>query len=147
MTNKETYTKKVQKQMEKYQEKISKIDDLLKDSKASGKAALLSQQNTLKDKFKEGEKMLKKIESSTEEGFENIKESAVEIFDEVKDAFHEFSHFLSLNQLSHAKDEIVDYGNEKLDDVQALVKNHPLTVAACAVGIGFIIGAYLTRSK
>ena len=71
----------------------------------------------------------------------------MEVFDNVKDAFYDFSNFLTMEQLYRTKDEIIDYGNDKLDEVEKLIKERPLTVAACAIGIGFLIGVLLTRSK
>jgi len=147
MSKKEDYIKQAEKQMDKYKDKISKIDNLLENTKASGKSELLAQRENLKDKFDQAEQMLKKIKSGSEENYEKIKENAAEIFDNVKEAFHEFSSFLTMEQLYRTKDEIVDYGNEKLDEVQSFVKERPLTVAAWAMGIGFIIGTLFTRSK
>jgi len=147
MNTKESYTKKVQKQMDKYKDKLSKIDDSLKNTKSKGRAELLSQRDNLQEKFDEAEKMLKKVSSSSEEAYEKIKENAVEVFENVQDAFHEFSSFLSMEQLYRTKDEIIDYGSDKLDEAEKLIKERPLTVAACAIGIGFLIGAFLTRSK
>ncbi|MBS0271835.1 MAG: DUF883 family protein [Proteobacteria bacterium] len=130
-----------------YKEKISKIDDLLKKYKLNNRDQLLLQRDSLKDKLDQGEKMLKKVKSSSEENYEQIKESALEVFDNVKEAFHDFSNVLSLEHLNHAKDEIVDYSNEKLDEMHTLIKKHPLTMAAWAVGVGFIIGTLFMRSK
>ena len=147
MSTKDDYIKQAQKNMDKYKDKISKIDNLLEKYKSEGNSDLLAQRENLKDKFDQAEKMLKKITSSSEENYEKIKESAAEVFDNVKEAFHDFSSFLTIEQLSRAKDEIVDFGNEKLDEVQSFIKKRPLTIAAWAVGIGFLIVTLLTRSK
>ena len=147
MNTKQSYTNQVQKQMDKYKDKLSKIDDLLKNTKSKGRSELVSQRENLQDKFDEAEKMLKKVSSSSEETYEKIKENAVEIFENVRDAFHDFSSFLTMEQLYRTKDEIIDYGHDKLDEAEKLIKERPLTVAACAMGIGFLIGAFLTRPK
>lgn len=147
MNTKESYTKKVQQQMDKYKDKLSKIDDLLKNSQSKSKSELLSQRENLQEKFDEAEKMLKKVMSSSEENYEKIKENAIEIFENVQEAFHEFSSFLTIEQLYRAKDEIIDYGGDKLDEAERFIKNRPLTVAACALGIGFLLGTILMRSK
>ncbi|OJW50236.1 MAG: hypothetical protein BGO67_02600 [Alphaproteobacteria bacterium 41-28] len=147
MNGKENYIKQVQENMGKYKDKLSKIDELLESYKSNNKPKFLAQRNTLKDKFDQAEQMLKEITSSSEEDVEKIKENAGEIFDNLKEAFHEFSSFLTIEQLSRTKDEIVNFSNEKLDEVQNFIKEHPLTVAAWTVGIGFLIGALLTRSK
>lgn len=147
MNTKQNYINQVQKQMDKYKDKLSKIDDLLKSTKSKEKSELLSQRENLQDKFDEAEKMLKKVSSSSEEAYEKIKDNATEIFENVKDAFHDFSHFLTMAHLYRTKDEIVDYGSDKLDEAEKLIKERPLMAAACAIGIGFLIGTLLTRSK
>lgn len=147
MSTKENYMKQIQDQMEKYKNKLSKIDELLKNSKSKGRSELLDQRKNLQEKFDEAEDMVKKISNSSEEAYEKIKENAVEVFDSVKEAFQDFSSFCSLNHLQEAKDEMIELGSEKLDEIESLIKNRPLTAAACAMGIGFLIGALLTRSK
>lgn len=147
MNTKQNYINQVQKQMDKYTDKLSKIDDLLKSTKSKGRSELLSQRENLQDKFDSAEKMLKKVSSSSEEDYEKIKDNAVGVFENVKDAFHDFSNFFTLEQLYHTKDEIIDYGNDKLNEVEKFIKERPLTVAVCAVGIGFLVGAILARSK
>ncbi len=147
MNTKESYTKQVQSQMDKYQDKLSKIDDLLKSTKSKGRSELMSQRESLRDKFDEAEKMLKKVSSSSEEAYEKIKDNAVEIYENVRDAFHDFSSYLTMEQLYRTKDEIIDYGHDKLEEAEKLIKERPLTVAACAIGVGFMIGVFLTRSK
>lgn len=147
MSDKEDYTKKIQKNMDKYKDKISRIDHFLGNAKANGREALLSQRDSLKEKLTDGEKMLQKVQSSSEDGYEKIKESAAEVFEELQAAFHEFSNFLTMEQLYRTQDELIEFGNEKIEDVQELVKNNPLTILACAIGVGFLVGTLLTRSK
>lgn len=127
--------------------KINFLDELLESYKSNSKPKFLAQRNTLKDKFDQAEQMFKEITSFSEENVEKIKENAGEIFDNLKEAFHEFSSFLTMEQLSRTKDEIVNFSNEKLDEVQNFIKEHPLNVAAWTMGIGFLIGTLLTRSK
>lgn len=147
MSTRENYTKQIQNQLIEYKDKLSKIDDLLKNSKSKRRAELLTQRKTLQDKFDEAEQMLKKVTAASEENYEKIKETAVEVFDNVKEAFQDFSSFLSLDHLYETKDEIIDYGEEKLDEIETLIKNRPLTATVCALSIGFLIGTLLTRSK
>lgn len=147
MTKKEEYIKKIEESMKKYKDKISKIDSALENYKADNKSDLLAQSENLKEKFEQGEQMLKEIRSATEEKYETIQEKAAEVFESVKEAFNEFSNFLTMEQLSRTKDEIMDLGSEKLEEVQSFIKNHPLTMAAWAMGIGFLVGTLFTRSK
>lgn len=147
MNMKENYTNQAQKQMDKYKDKLFKIDDLLKSPQSRGRSALVSQRENLQGKFDEAEKVLKQISSSSEETFEKTKDSAVEIFENLRDAFQDFSSFTTIEQLYRTKDEILDYSQDKLDEAQKLIKERPLMVAACAIGLGFLIGVLLTRSK
>jgi ElaB/YqjD/DUF883 family membrane-anchored ribosome-binding protein len=147
MNPKEHYTKQVQNQMEKYKDKLSKIDDLLNNTNSQRRSELLSQRENLQDKFDKAEKILKEITASSDENYEKIKDKAVEVFDDVKEAFHEFSSFLTMEQLYRTKEEIIDFSNDKLEEIETFVKKRPITIAACAIGIGFLIGTLLTRSK
>ena len=147
MDTKEAYIKQVEKQMESYQNKINKIDDILKNYKSDNKSEILAHRKDLSERFEQAENMLKKIKSSSAEGYEEIKEEAKEIFTHVKDALQEFSSSLSLDRLSRVKEEVVEFGSEKIDEMQELMKKHPITVAAWAISIGFIIGTLFTRSK
>ena len=147
MNTKKDYIEQIQNDIDKYKDKISKIDILLENYNSNNKSELLDHRKNLKDKFEKAESMLEKIKSGGEEEYEKIKGEASEVFDGVKEAFHEFSSFLTIEQLYRAKDEIIDYGNEKLDEAQELLKQHPLTAAASALTLGFVIGSLFTRSK
>ncbi len=147
MAKKEDYIKEIEASMEKYKGKISKIDNLLENYKAENKSDLIAQRQNLKEKFEQGEKMLKQIKSSSEESYEKIRESAGEVFEGIKDAFYELSHFLTMDQLSRTKDEMIDLGNEKVEEIQNFIKDHPLATATWAMGIGFLVGTLYTRSK
>lgn len=147
MRTKQEYIEQIQNNIDKYKDKISKIDKLLENYNPNNKSELLNHRKNLKNKFEKAEGMLEKVKSAGEEEYEKIKEEASEVFDGIKEAFHEFSSFLTIEELYHVKDEIVDYGNEKLDEAQELLKQHPLTAAASALTLGFIIGSFFTRSK
>lgn len=147
MSTKKDYIKQTQKTMDKYNDKISKIDTFLKNYKGENRSELLTHRKDLTDKLGQAEKVFKDVQSSSEDSYEKIKESATEIFENVKEAFHEFSSFLTMEQLTQAKDEIIDLSNEKLEDVQGFIKERPITAAAWAMGIGFVIGILLTRTK
>jgi len=147
MKTKEDYIEQIQKNIDKYKDKISKTDKLLENYHSNNKSELLDHRKNLKNKFEKAEGMLEKIKFAGEKEYEQIKEEASEVFDGIKEAFHEFSSFLTIEQLYHAKDEIIDYGNEKLDEAQELLKQHPLAAAASALTLGFIIGSLFTRSK
>lgn len=147
MNKKDKYIKDLQIKMKKYKHKILEIDAQMKQKRFRDKPDLLSESKSLKEKFKQAEHIFKKLSSASQENFEEIKESSVEIFDALKEAFRDFSSLLTMDQVYHTKDDIVEYGNEKVAEVEKYIKKKPLVSAACALGIGFLIGKILTRSK
>lgn len=147
MSTQEQYIKSFEQKMKKYTDKIAKIDSQLKSYKANNKAKLLSGREELKEKFKEGEAIYKKLKSSTKANFEEIKESAADTLDSLSDAFQEFSHLMTMDQLHYVKDEIAAYGTDKVIQAEDYIKRHPLEAAGWAFGLGFVVGLLLTRSK
>ena len=47
----------------------------------------------------------------------------------------------------NAKNEIVHYGAERAHDLEDKIKSNPFTTAAIALGVGFVVGDILSRSK
>ena len=147
MSAKDTYIKQLEKNLDKYKNKISKIEDLVENYKGSNRKELLNQKAELQEKFDDGKKMLKQIQGASEKEYETMKESAATLFESIKDAFYDFSHYLTLDQFSRTKKELTDLGNQTLDEAQALVKQNPLSVAAGALSLGFILGVLFARCK
>lgn len=147
MAEKDAYTKQLEKSLENYKNKISKIEDFIENYKGSNRRELLDHKDELQAKFEEGKKMLKQIQGSSEKEYETMKESAATLFESIKDAFYDFSHYLTLDQFSRTKKELADLGNQTLDEAEALVKQNPLSVAAGALSLGFILGMLFARSK
>ncbi len=147
MSKRDTYINQAQKNLENYKNKISKIEDLLESYKGNNKRDLLDQKDVLQEKYEEGKNMLKQIQSASEKEYENMKEGAVNIFEGIKDAFYDFSHYLTLDQFSRTKKELMQLGNQTLDEAQDVIKHHPLTIAAGALSLGFIVGTLFARSK
>ncbi len=146
MDKKDKYIKKIESNLKKYKDKISKIDSIMTDYKSSDRKHLLSESKNIKEKLKSAEGLFEKLKNSSQQNYEEIKESSSEVFDAVNDAFGEFSTLLTMDQLNHVKEDIVDYGHDKIFQIEDCIKKNPLTCAAYALGIGFLIGI-LTRSK
>lgn len=147
MQTKEKYLKDLESKMKVYKNKILEIDGLLKKSKFHNKSHLVLGNKALKDKFKQAENIFHKLKSSSKENFEEIRDSTSDIFESLKQALNDFTHLISMDEIYHAKDDIIDYGSEKISEVEDYMKKKPITCAAWAFGIGFLIGTYLTRSK
>lgn len=147
MDKKEKFIKKTESTLEKYKNKISKIDTLLANYKSADKAQLVSESKKIKENLKKADVAFKKLQSSSQDTFEEIKEYSLDILEKLDDSFDEFSTHFTIDQLHHYKDEIANYGCEKMNQAQDYIKKNPLTCAAYALGIGFIIGKILGRSK
>lgn len=147
MENKEKYIKNLESNMKRYQEKIASIDSLLKGYKAHNKDHLMAGRDDFKKKLKKAEDIYKKLKSSSKENYDEIKSASLDAFDALKEASHDFSGLLTIDQLYHAKDEITEYGCEKVNQVENYIKQKPLTCAAWAFGVGVLLGTFLTRSK
>lgn len=147
MTKKEKYIEDIGNKIEKYKDKLSDVDKLMKSYKAHNKVQLEKERQNLKEKYREAEAIFKKLKSSSQTNFEDIKESSTHIFEALKEAFDDFSDLLTLERLYHVKEEVVDYGNEKVSEVQEYIKKKPLTCAAIALGVGYLLGTLCKRSK
>jgi hypothetical protein len=147
MDKNEKFLKDIESNLKKYKGKIAKIDDLLSNYKSSDKAYLVTQSKKIKDTLKKAEVTFKQLQTSSQDKFEDMKESFLEIYDMLSETFSDFSSHLSTDQLQHYKDEIANYSCDKMHDAQEYIKKNPLTCAAWALGIGFIIGKLMSRSK
>jgi ElaB/YqjD/DUF883 family membrane-anchored ribosome-binding protein len=147
MTKNEKFLKRIESSLESYKDKISKIDEVLANYKSPDKAHLVSESKKVKEALKKADIAVKKLQSSSQDTFDEIKDYALDIFDTLNESFNELSSYLTIDQLGHYKDEITTYGCDKMNEVQDYIKKNPLTCAAYALGIGFIIGKLLGRSK
>ena len=147
MTKNEKFLKGIESTLERYKTKISKIDGLLTDYKSPEKAHLVSESKKIRKNIEKAETAFQKLQSASQDKFEDIKESSLEIFDSLNEAFGEFSAHFTIDQLHHYKDEIKHYGNDKIIEAQEYIKKNPIACAAIALGIGYVIGKLLNRSK
>lgn len=147
MTTRENYINEIQIDINAYKEKMSKIENVLKNNDSDSNPELTKYMDAFEDKFDKASSMLEKIKFCSEMEYGEIKDNASEVFKEVKKAFHAFSSFLTMDQLYHVKDEIIDFSSEKLGEAQELLKKHPVAAAASALTLGFVIGALFTRSR
>ncbi len=147
MTKNEKFLKGIESTLEKYKNKILKIDDLMKKYKSPDKAHLLSESKKIKEILKKTEVTFKQLQATSQDKFEDMKESFLEIFDSLSESLNELLSHLTIDQFHYYKDEITNYGCDKMEDAQAYIKKNPLTCAAWALGIGFILGKLISRSK
>ena len=147
MDKREKFLKGTEATLENYKRKIAKIDALLTNYKSSEKAHLVAESKKVKKSIEKAEDAFQALKASSQDKFEEIKASFVEIYDTLSDAFDEFSSHFTLDQFHHYKDEITNYGNDKIVEAQECIKKNPLACAAIALGVGYILGKLLNRSK
>jgi ElaB/YqjD/DUF883 family membrane-anchored ribosome-binding protein len=147
MDKKEKFLKGIESSLEKYKSELSKIDKSLVDYRSSDKARLISQSKKLKESLKKAEAGFQDLKNSSQDKFEAVKESFLEIYDTLSDSFSELTSYLTIDQFQDYKDEIVSYGNDRIKEAERCIKKNPLTCTAWAFGIGVIVGALLCRSK
>lgn len=147
MENKEQHYQDLNSKLEKYKKKISIIDKLLKNHRSHDKEHLISEINKLKGIYQQAEDIFQTLAYATEENYEEIKKSSIEIFEILKKSSDQFSHLLTMGQLSHMKEEIRDFGNEKLSEIEEYAKEKPFTCAAGAFGVGLLVGAITVRVR
>lgn len=145
MATKEKFLKGIESSLKRYKAELSKIDNSLVKYKASDKARLVSQSKKLKESLKNAETAFQELKTTSQDRFEDIKKSFLEMYDTLSDSFSDLTSHLTIDQLHHYKDEIIDYSCDKMSDAQACIKKHPLTCVGWAFGIGFILGVLLRR--
>lgn len=142
-----TYIQEAEKRMKKYQDVLSSITKFMESRYEKKNKDIQGYEKNIAKQFSDAEKKLKDVKEAGEEEFEKVKESLGQIFDEIKGSLYDFSKYLSIDQLYKGKDELISFGNEKLEEAQQLLKNHPFMAAGSALSIGFIIGKLFGRSK
>lgn len=147
MAKNEKFLKEIEASLNKYKKELSKLDSLLAKNKSSQKARLVSQSKKLKDNLTKAEATFEQLKSASQDKFDDTKKSFLETYNAMSEIFSDFSSHLTTDKLQHYKDEVTNYGCDKLCDAQDYIKKNPLTAAACALGVGFIIGKLLSRSK
>lgn len=147
MKSKDKYIKNAENSMKKYKDKISKIESELKKYESKGKMNLLSESNKLKEKYKEAEKMVKSLKTSTADNFEDLKDEAVSLFNDLKDGYSQLSNLITKDKIMHTKEDIVEYGREKVSKIEDYSKKNPVKIAAISLAVGFVIGQLTRRSK
>lgn len=147
MADREENLKELEAEIKKFKAKVKVIENSLKKASAQGKEKLLSEKQELQKKLKLAEDIYKKLKSAPPGNYGDIKAVSSALFDYLKGNVQGYSQLLSMDPVYKTKDEVVDFSCEKVAQVEECIKKKPLLSAACALGIGFILGKLLTRSK
>ena len=145
MDNRTQYLNEIDSNLKKYREKISKMNNVVKNSSHKNKDILLSED--LEKKYQKAEDIFKKLKSSSQENFAEIKAASTEIFDSLSQSFDKVTQLISEEDLNRLKKEAVKFGVQKASEAGGLVKKHPLTFLTGAFGVGILIGLFFNRFK
>lgn len=145
--DKDKYIKKLESNMGKYTDKLSKLDAKLKTYKAHNKEQVMAERKILLKNLKAAEVIFTKLKGSSLENFEEIKKAAADSFEVLQDSFEDFADLLTMDRIHHMKDEAAAYAAGKVEDIEDCVHKKPLICLAAAIGIGVLIGAIFMRSK
>lgn len=144
--NRDKFLSSLEDTLNQYEYKIKKLSKNMANSTSEGKESLSQALKNIQKKYQKAEKVYQNLKGATESNWEEIKSQASEIFDELYDAFNEITDNFSWNHLNQVTEEVMDYGQEKLDQLSDCIKKKPFTSALWALGIGFVLGKIL-RTK
>ena len=147
MDDRQKYMGNVENTLKRYNQKLDKISKAASSYPSAERDSIHAELENVKDKFKDADKMYQDLKASTAENWDKLKDTSAEVMNALKDSFQEFSGYISLDQLNHMKDEVIDYGQEKLDYISNCVRRKPFTAACWAMAIGFVLGKMMTGSK
>lgn len=147
MDEREKYLNDVEANLKKYKGKISKMETVAKKYSASNKDKVRAEGEAIKKKYREAENIYKKLQSSSQENFEEIKKASSEVLDSLAASLDDFAHLITLKDLVRFQERITDYSCDALSETKDCVKKHPLTVVATALGVGVLIGLLVNRLR
>ena len=93
----------------------------------------------------DGEKAYGKLKNAAADDFDDLKGAAQEIFDELKDELKGISQQLSTDSLKEKGEEIISYGQDKLDELEDRSAERPLASVLLAFGAGILLSNLLSR--
>lgn len=147
MNDKEKYLTDMQKNLDRYQRKFENASKSVANYSAQKKDQANSEIEHLKGRLDSAQQVYGDLKKATADNWDSLKDTASEAFRDLKDGFYEYADYLSLESLGHVKDEVMDYGQERMNDLSDCIKKKPFTSAAWALGIGFILGKMMTKAK
>lgn len=127
--------------LEKYRQIINDLSDSASNNLNPKKS------KDLQKLFIDAEKAYNKLKNSAADDFEDLKEAAHEVFDHLKDELKDISQHLSTDALKEKGEELMHYGQDKLDELEDRIAERPLASVLLAFGAGLLLANLLRRSK
>jgi ElaB/YqjD/DUF883 family membrane-anchored ribosome-binding protein len=146
MKNKDELMKELEEKLDKYSAKLSKIKSIA-TTKLSGNESVQSKIENTQGKLKEAYAVYENLKEASADDWQELKKSSSKAVEALKDSFHEIMNGETKDQLSSVKDEIWDFGEDKLHELEKQLKEKPFASAAFALGVGFVLGRFFSWLK
>jgi len=88
-----------------------------------------------------------KLKNAASDDFEDVKDAAHEVFDNLKDELKDISKMISADTLKEKGEDLVHYGQDKLDELEDRIAERPLAAVLLAFGAGLLLSNLLRGSK
>ena len=147
MDDKAKYLTEVESNLKKYKGDITKLNNIVKKYNAPNKKKVLAKDKVIKEKFKEAEAIYKKLKSSSQGNFGTIQEASSKIFSSLSENVDDFTHLVSMKDLTHLTENITDYSSERLSEMDDYIRKNPFHFVLGAFGVGILIGFFINRLK
>lgn len=97
--------------------------------------------------FKDAERAYDRMKNAAAHDYEDLKQAAHDGFENLKQELSDISDNISFEALKEKGDELVDYGRDKLDDLEDRIAERPLASVLLAFGAGIILANLLRGSR
>jgi ElaB/YqjD/DUF883 family membrane-anchored ribosome-binding protein len=141
MTNNDTIIRNLGDKLEKYRTIINDLSESASENLNPKKA------KNLQKLFIDAEKAYTKLKNSASDDFEDLKDGAHEVFDNLKTELRDISQNISVDALKEKGEELVSYGQDKLDELEDRIAERPLASVLLAFGAGLLLANLLRGSK
>ena len=125
--------------LEKYRHIINDLSESASDNLNPKKS------KNLQKLFIDAEKAYGKLKNAAAGDFDDLKDAAQEIFDDLKDELKDFSQNMSVEALKEKGEELVHYGQDKLDELEDRIAERPLASVLLAFGAGLLLANLFRR--
>ncbi len=127
-------------------DKLEKYRDIINDLSDSASENLNPKKSKhLQKLLIDAEKAYGKLKNAATDDFEDLKDAAQEIFDDLKDELKDISQNISVEALKEKGEELVHYGQDKLDELEDRIAERPLASVLLAFGAGLLLANLLRR--
>lgn len=129
-------------------DKLEKYRHIINDLSESASENLNPKKSkNLQKLFIDAEKAYGKLKNAAEGDFDDLQEAAQEVFDDLKHELKDISYNFSTDVLKEKGEELMHYGQDKLDELEDRIAERPLAAVLLAFGAGLLLSSFFRGSK